>query len=110
MPVGSKTTMAHPFPRLQTDGFWHRVTKPGYDPDKDYNVTSISKLNEIYAGASGAAGGEIILPCLLFSNFDFMSDYYQQNYKKYHDKTFPVDPTSFLTPFAEKTETRSNYP
>jgi SAM-dependent methyltransferase len=102
MPVGSKTTMAHPFPRLQTDGFWHRVTKPGYDPDKDYNVTSISKLNEIYAGASGAAGGEIILPCLLFSNFDFMSDYYQQNYKKYHDKTFPVDPTSFLTPFAEK--------
>ena len=31
-----------------------------------------------------------------------MSDYYQQNYKKYHEKTFPVDPTYFLTPFAEK--------
>ncbi len=56
----------HPFPRLQTDGFWHRVTKPGYNPDKDYNVTSISKLNEIDAGASGAAGGEIILFFSLF--------------------------------------------
>ncbi len=31
-----------------------------------------------------------------------MSDYYQQNYRKYHEKTFSVDPTSFLTPFAEK--------
>ncbi len=31
-----------------------------------------------------------------------MSDYYQQNYRKYHEKTFFVDPTSFLTPIAEK--------
>jgi len=31
-----------------------------------------------------------------------MSDYYQQNFRKYHEKTFFVDPTSFLTPFAEK--------
>ena len=31
-----------------------------------------------------------------------MSDYYQQNFRKYHEKTFSVDPTSFLTPFAEK--------
>jgi SAM-dependent methyltransferase len=31
-----------------------------------------------------------------------MSDYYQQNYRKYHEKTFFVDPTSFLTPFSEK--------
>jgi SAM-dependent methyltransferase len=30
-----------------------------------------------------------------------MSDYYQQNYRKYHEKTFFVDPTTFLTPFAE---------
>jgi len=51
MPVGSKTTMAHPFPRLQTDGFWHRVTKPGYDSDTDYNVKSMPKLREIYSGA-----------------------------------------------------------
>jgi predicted restriction endonuclease len=29
MPVGSKTTMAHPFPRLQTDGFWHRIATAG---------------------------------------------------------------------------------
>lgn len=51
LPAGWKTSLAHPFPRLQRDGFWHRVTNPGYEPDKDYNVTSISKLNEIYAGA-----------------------------------------------------------
>jgi putative restriction endonuclease len=41
LPAGWKTSMAHPFPRLQKYGFWHRVTNPGYDPDKDYNVTSI---------------------------------------------------------------------
>jgi putative restriction endonuclease len=51
LPAGWKTSMAHPFPRLQTDGFWHRVTNPGYDPEKDYNVTSIAKLSEIYSGA-----------------------------------------------------------
>jgi len=51
LPLGWKTSMTHPFPRLQTDGFWHRVTNPVFDPAKDYNVTSISKLNEIYAGA-----------------------------------------------------------
>ena len=31
-----------------------------------------------------------------------MSDYYQQNYREYHEKTFSVDPKSFLTPIAEK--------
>ena len=31
-----------------------------------------------------------------------MPDYYQKNYKTYHEKTFFVDPASFLTPFAEK--------
>jgi putative restriction endonuclease len=51
LPVGWKTSMAHPFPRLQRDGFWHRITNAGYDPDKDYNVTSIAKLQTIYAGA-----------------------------------------------------------
>jgi putative restriction endonuclease len=52
MPVEAKTSMAHPFPRLQTDGFWKRITNPGYDPNMDYNVTSMVKLREIYAGAS----------------------------------------------------------
>jgi putative restriction endonuclease len=51
MPLDSKTSMAHPFPRLQTDGFWHRVTNPGYDPKHDYNLTSMTKLREIVAGA-----------------------------------------------------------
>jgi SAM-dependent methyltransferase len=31
-----------------------------------------------------------------------MSDYYQKNFRKYHEKTFFVDPSSFLTPVAEK--------
>ena len=43
--------MAYPFSRLQTDGFWHRVTKPGYDPDVEYNVSSMSRLREMYVGA-----------------------------------------------------------
>ena len=51
LPAVWKTSMAHPFPRLQRDGFWQRITRPGYDPDLDYNVTSISKLTQIYAGA-----------------------------------------------------------
>jgi putative restriction endonuclease len=51
MPMGAKTSMAHPFPRLQTDGFWQRIANPGYDPNADYNVTSMVKLSQIYAGA-----------------------------------------------------------
>jgi putative restriction endonuclease len=51
MPIGQQSTMAHPFPRLKSDGFWERVCNPGYDPDADYNVTSMVKLRDIYAGA-----------------------------------------------------------
>ena len=50
MPIGHRSTMAHPYPRLYKDGFWHRITNPGWDPDKDYNVTSMSKCRKIYAG------------------------------------------------------------
>ena len=31
-----------------------------------------------------------------------MSDYYQENYKAYHDKTFSIDPTPFLEPLARR--------
>ena len=31
-----------------------------------------------------------------------MSDYYQKNYKGYHEKTFSIDPTSFLAPLAQR--------
>lgn len=51
MPINHRSTMAHPFPRLKSDGFWHRITHPGYNPGKDYNVTSMAKCREIYAGA-----------------------------------------------------------
>jgi len=51
MPPGSATSMAYPFPRLRSDGFWKRICNPGFDVDADYNVTSMVKLREIYAGA-----------------------------------------------------------
>ena len=46
-----RSTMAHPFPRLQTEAFWHRIPNPGYSAEADYNVGSMVKLREIYAGA-----------------------------------------------------------
>ncbi|MGB6012129.1 MAG: methyltransferase domain-containing protein [Desulfobacterales bacterium] len=30
-----------------------------------------------------------------------MTDYYQKNFKAYHEKTFSIDPTSFLVPLAQ---------
>ena len=50
MPFGHRSTMAHPFPRLQTDGFWYRIPNIGYDGSIDYNISSMSKLREVYAG------------------------------------------------------------
>jgi putative restriction endonuclease len=51
MPFGKSSTMGYPFPRLQSDGFWYRVPNPGYDDKIDYNVSSMAKCREIYAGA-----------------------------------------------------------
>jgi len=31
-----------------------------------------------------------------------MADYYQKNYKAYHEKTFSIDPSSFLEPLAAR--------
>jgi len=31
-----------------------------------------------------------------------MTDYYQENYKVYHEKTFSIDPSSFLEPLAQR--------
>ena len=31
-----------------------------------------------------------------------MSDYYQKNYNAYHEKTFSIDPSSFLSPLAQR--------
>ena len=31
-----------------------------------------------------------------------MSDYYQKNYTSYHEKTFSIDPSSFLAPLAQR--------
>ena len=43
--------MAYPFSRLRTDRFWHRIPKPGYDADIEYNVSSMERLREMYFGA-----------------------------------------------------------
>lgn len=51
MPVGSVTSMAYPFSRLKTDGFWQQIPKDGYDADIEYNVKSMNRLREIYFGA-----------------------------------------------------------
>jgi len=51
MPIGKHSSMAYPFPRLQFDGFWHRVANPGYDANVEYNISSMVKLREVYAGA-----------------------------------------------------------
>jgi predicted restriction endonuclease len=48
MPAGVRTSMAYPFSRLKTDGFWHIIPKPGYDPDIEYNVSSMERLQEMY--------------------------------------------------------------
>ena len=51
MPLGSKTSMAYPFPRLKTDGFWHLVSNPGYKNQINIDFSSMTKLREVCAGA-----------------------------------------------------------
>ena len=51
MPPGSTTSMAYPFSRLSTDGFWERIPKAGYDAKTQYNVSSMKRLREVYYGA-----------------------------------------------------------
>lgn len=51
MPPGAKTSMAYPFSRLQTDGFWQRVPKPGYEAQIEYNVKSMVRFGEMFLGA-----------------------------------------------------------
>lgn len=51
MPTGHRSSMAYPFPRLRTDGFWHLEANPGFDAKVDYKVSSMAKCRQIYAGA-----------------------------------------------------------
>ena len=51
MPLGSKTSMAYPYPRLKTDGFWHLIPNPRYENQININFSSMSKLREVCAGA-----------------------------------------------------------
>ena len=51
MPPGSKTSMAYPFPRLKTDGFWNLVSNQGYENQIHIDFSSMTKLREVCAGA-----------------------------------------------------------
>jgi len=51
MPLGSKTSMAYPFPRLKADGFWHLAPNPGYENQINIDFSSMTKLREMCAGA-----------------------------------------------------------
>jgi putative restriction endonuclease len=51
MPVGSKTSMAYPFPRLKTDSFWRLIPNPGYENQININFSSMTRLREVCAGA-----------------------------------------------------------
>ena len=51
MPPRSLTSMAYPFSRLKTDGFWQRLPRPGYDAETEYNINSMNRLREVYFGA-----------------------------------------------------------
>lgn len=52
MPPGSKTSMAYPFPRLRTDGFWHLIPNPGYEIRYTDGFQSMARLREMSAGAT----------------------------------------------------------
>ncbi len=51
MPLGSKTSMAYPYPRLKTDGFWNLIPNPGYENQININFSSMKRLREVCAGA-----------------------------------------------------------
>lgn len=51
MPLGSTTSMAYPFPRLKTDGFWKLIPNPGDENKIDMAFSSMVRLREVCAGA-----------------------------------------------------------
>ena len=52
MPLGARSTMAYPFPRLARDGVWVLVPKEGYEGRLDIDsISSMPKLREVCSGA-----------------------------------------------------------
>jgi putative restriction endonuclease len=51
MPLGTKTSMAYPYPRLKTDGFWQLIPNPRFEDQININFSSMTKLREVCAGA-----------------------------------------------------------
>ena len=55
MPIGHRSTMAYPFPRLQYDGFWHRIANSGCNAKTAYNISSMAKLRQYIGTCLGDA-------------------------------------------------------
>jgi putative restriction endonuclease len=51
MPIGRQSSLAYPFERLRSDGFWHLLPNPGYTTKRLYNTSSVGALQRCYAGA-----------------------------------------------------------
>lgn len=51
MPLGRTTSMAYPFPRLKTDGFWKLIPNPGHENRIEMAFSSMVRLREVCAGA-----------------------------------------------------------
>jgi predicted restriction endonuclease len=51
MPLGTTTSMAYPFPRLKTEGFWHLVPNSGFEAKIDMDFSSMTRLRQVCAGA-----------------------------------------------------------
>ena len=75
MSAGSKTSMAYPFPRLKTDGFWHLVPNPGYETKIDMQFSSMTKLREVCAAAR--MDGELFqMMCVVFGDIHWIIGFF----------------------------------
>ena len=52
MPIGRGSTMAYPFERLKSDGFWTLIPNEGYNTKRIYNAGSVAALHRYYMGAT----------------------------------------------------------
>jgi predicted restriction endonuclease len=44
MPIGKQSSMAYPFERLKSDGFWCLLPNAGYNTNRLYNASSVTAL------------------------------------------------------------------
>ena len=79
--------------RLKVEGFQGQITLQVNRPKaEDCQITSAFSLQPKYLSS--------YTKCKIF--LAYMKDYYQKKYKSYHEKTFEIDPSDFLSPLAER--------